>query len=323
MTAPVPRLSPLDARIVGALQVDGRASWRSIAEVLDRPERTVTRRGRALLDSGVVTVSGLSVKGEGLLLRGRCAPGTARLTGAALAARGDTVFTYLLTGSADCVAEVYCEPRDLAGLTLEGLPSTAGLLSCTCSPVLRYYRTVAEWRADLLTDEEATELTRRRGPVPPTELHGTWELTTEDEGILRALAEDGRRTCEELARYVGVSEPTARRRLESLRQDGRTYIRAVVDPAVLGLPVEAMLWIRTPPQTVDTVGAALVASPYVRYACALMGEYQLLADVVAPGLVALHDFTTSGAWPAMVDSLESSLVVAALKRSGVRTAATG
>jgi hypothetical protein len=41
-------LDPRERRIVVALQLDGRSSWRRIAEVLDEPERTVARRGGEL-----------------------------------------------------------------------------------------------------------------------------------------------------------------------------------------------------------------------------------------------------------------------------------
>ena len=50
-------LDALDRQIAVALQVNGRALWRAIARCLDAPERTVTRRGQAMLDSGVVKVS--------------------------------------------------------------------------------------------------------------------------------------------------------------------------------------------------------------------------------------------------------------------------
>ncbi|MFC3454901.1 Lrp/AsnC family transcriptional regulator [Amycolatopsis speibonae] len=59
------------------------------------------------------------------------------------------------------------------------------------------------------------------------------ELTPDERALVRALREDGRRTHEELARLAGVSESTARRRVESLRRSGAMYIRAVVEPASL------------------------------------------------------------------------------------------
>jgi DNA-binding Lrp family transcriptional regulator len=51
------RLDDLDRQIAVALQVNGRLSWRAIGRALDVPERTVTRRGQAMLDNGTVRVS--------------------------------------------------------------------------------------------------------------------------------------------------------------------------------------------------------------------------------------------------------------------------
>src|SRR5262245_65614329 len=45
-------LSELDRRIVAALQIDPRASWRWLAEIVDSSESTVARRARALASAG-------------------------------------------------------------------------------------------------------------------------------------------------------------------------------------------------------------------------------------------------------------------------------
>lgn len=58
--APVEPLDELDKRVVGALQVDDRASWRRIADVIGAPERTVARRGARLLSTGSVVVNGFA-----------------------------------------------------------------------------------------------------------------------------------------------------------------------------------------------------------------------------------------------------------------------
>ena len=132
-----------------------------------------------------------------------------------------------------------------------------------------------------------------------------------------ALAEDGRRTHEELGRIAGISEATARRRVERMRQAGRVLVRAVVEPEALGLPVEAMLWIRTRPQLVEQTRRALLPSPLVRYVAATTGEYQICADVTLPDRAALYEFVTAGDWLSGVISIEPFIVVSALKRSGV------
>ncbi|MER7185249.1 Lrp/AsnC family transcriptional regulator, partial [Streptomyces hyaluromycini] len=71
---PVPQMDPLDLRVIAALQVNGRASWRSVAQALGEGERTVARRGTRLLESGLVRVVGLENFAETVVVRLRCRP---------------------------------------------------------------------------------------------------------------------------------------------------------------------------------------------------------------------------------------------------------
>ncbi|WP_344986430.1 AsnC family transcriptional regulator [Streptomyces violaceus] len=64
----------LDRRIISALQIDGRASWHRIATALGEPERTVVRRGTRLLDSGLVRIGAMVVRGRSTVIGVRCAP---------------------------------------------------------------------------------------------------------------------------------------------------------------------------------------------------------------------------------------------------------
>lgn len=316
MVSALPVLNPLDRRIVAALQVDGRASWRQVAEVLDEPERTVTRRGNRLLSDRVVRVIGKHVRGAGVIVRARSAPGMLRVGAQAWAARSDSTFVYLLTGVAGAVAELYCPPARMTQLIVDELPGTPGVTWCAASPVLHYYKTVHDWHPAILTDDEIATL--RVGAVPRTPpSNDDTRLTATDQALLRALADDGRLTYDELGRVARVSESTARRRVDALRESGQVYIRAVVDPAVLGLPVHALMWLRTSPAAVTEIGEELARSPYVRYACGLLGEFQLLVEVAMPSLEALQDFVTTSAWSVRVHSMETSLVIDRLKSSQV------
>ncbi|MBN9620070.1 MAG: Lrp/AsnC family transcriptional regulator [Actinobacteria bacterium] len=311
-----PRFDELDQRITAALQIDGRAAWRTIASALGEQERTVARRGAQLLESGVVRVTGLARRGDALLVRVRCARGTARMAARALAARPDTTYSYLLTGPVDCVAELVCPAATLNVLLLDELPATPGVKSCESLPILRYFRTLHEWHPAVLSEEEAAALGAVPMVTPPPSSPGDSGTPT-DRAILRALREDGRVTHDELARLAGVSSSTARRRVEAMRADGTLLVRAVVNPAQLGLAVHALLWIRTPPTAVESTGAALLESPNVRYAAAISGTYQIVAEVAVPDRAALHAFITRGPWLEHVDTIESALVMQALKSSGV------
>ncbi|WP_200302102.1 Lrp/AsnC family transcriptional regulator [Streptomyces adelaidensis] len=321
-----PVTDSLDRRIISALQIDGRAAWHRIAAALGEPERTVVRRGTRLLESGLVRIGAMAMRGRSVVVGVRCAPGRARVTATALARRPDCVFAHVLTGTPDCVAELRCPRERLAGLVLDELAGLPGVTETRTLPVLRHVRTIREWHAGLLTDAEIAALKggadpsdtaspQVTDPLPPADISP--ELSRADRLLLHALAEDGRRTYDELARVAGVSEATARRRLGTLRREGRVRIRAVIEPAVLGLPVEAVLWARTSPAEVDSVTAALTESAHVRYASFVTGERQLLILTAFPDETALHDFVTRSPWLRAVASLDVSLVLTTLKRGGM------
>ncbi len=310
------RLDELDQRIVAALQIDGRASWRSVAGVLGEAERTVARRGSRLVSTGTVAVRGFALRGEMVVLRLHCAPSALRVAATTLARRSDTTFTYLVTGAADCAAEISCPAHRLAALVLDELPGTPGLVSSSTNPVLRYFRGVHEWQPGILTSDEVADLTEYA--LDKYAWTNSDQPRNQEERALAALlAEDGRRTNEELAVLTRTSEPTVRRRIDTMRREGRLLVRAVVDPARLGLPVEALLWMKMSPQLVDVVGESLLDSQYVRYAAAIAGEYQLLVHVAITDTPALHEFITTAPWAEHVDMVEMSVIVAAPKRTGV------
>ncbi|GAB3207721.1 Lrp/AsnC family transcriptional regulator [Marinactinospora thermotolerans] len=310
----------LDRRITAALQVNGRASWRRIASVLGEPERSVARRGNRLLERRLITVIGLCVTGDPVIVRTRHASGGLRMGGTALARRPDTTFSYAVTGTVDCVTELFCAPRRLLAVTVDELPGLPGVVGVETLPVLRYYRTVHEWFPGILAPEEVAELCDVAPAPSSAETPMVEELSDADQAILRALSNNGRLTHEALGRLAGVSEPTARRRVEWLRSSGLVHLRAVVEPALLGLPVEALLWITTAPHAVDRVGRALLESDWVRYAAALMGEYQLLCHVAAPSKADLYEFITAGEWAREATVVDTALVVGPFKRSGVLVA---
>jgi DNA-binding Lrp family transcriptional regulator len=312
----------LDRRIVGALHVDGRASWHRIAQVLGEQERTVTRRGTELIRSGRVRITGFVLRAEGVIVGLRCGPGQARLAATALARREDSVFTHVLTGSTDCVAEISCPPDRLASLVMDELPATPGVVESRTQPVLRYVRTAHEWHPGLINDEERRALEDSAAIPRVRHFGGATDLPRADQLLLRALAHDARRTYEELARLTGMSEATARRHLDRLRREGRVLIRAVVAPWRVGLPVEAMLWVRARPGDVDAVADGLRHSPFVRYASRLAGDCQFLVDVTLPGREALDEFVSGAAWARKVQSVETSLVLTTFKRSGLLQSTT-
>lgn len=315
MPTPSATLDTLDLRIVNALQIDGRAPWRKIAAVLGQPERSVARRGSELLARGLVSVIGMRPRGSQAVLRLQCQPGMNAITAQALAQRKDTTFSYVMTGGADVVAELMTDSAQFAHALGNEIQATPGLVRAISLPALHYFRTIRGWTANALSETEVAAL--RTELTSDTQPDYDQTLSPHDDALIEVLVEDGRAPLEAIARRIGVSESTAARRLEYLLRQRLVVIRALIEPRLVGLPAEAMLWITTSPSKVERVGQALAALPEVRYAVAVAGAHQIVADVTVKNNQALYSFMTDGQWARDTHSVEMSLMVNALKRGGL------
>jgi len=294
--------------------VDGRASWRRIAEVLEVSVSTVTRRGMALLNSGAVRVVALPPTTTTAILEITTTPQRVDAVARELAARADTIFVYVLGAPARIVVEAH-QPSDgaLARAVLDEIPAVEGVTGVSASPILDYYRTLSSWMPGQLSPTETAALNDAFGRQPPVAMP---KLADADQRIQDILEADGRAAVTDIAAAVGQSEASIRRRLAGLIGT-RIDVRAVVSPTLLGLDVSAFLWVQTTPAAVPKIAEDLAASPFVRYAAMTMGEHQLVVDVAVATLEDFRRFVTEGPWTSAVASIRSSAVLAAYKRSGV------
>ncbi|MSQ12307.1 MAG: Lrp/AsnC family transcriptional regulator [Dehalococcoidia bacterium] len=78
-----------------------------------------------------------------------------------------------------------------------------------------------------------------------------------DRKIVAILQADGRASNAKIAREVGVSEGTIRRRLKRLVQQGLITVTAIVEPNKLGYQTEALIGVQVDPNSIDSVVAEL------------------------------------------------------------------
>ncbi|WP_329494818.1 Lrp/AsnC family transcriptional regulator [Kitasatospora herbaricolor] len=126
-----------------------------------------------------------------------------------------------------------------------------------------------------------------------------------------------------LATAVGAPESTVRRRLHRLAAGGLLRTHATVDPRLLGLAVDANLWIDVPPGRLAEVGEALAAHPQVHGVFATSGPCKLLTTVFCPDHGGLYRFTTGTLGPLGVTRAETAVVRRAVKRAGVLLSTPG
>jgi Lrp/AsnC family leucine-responsive transcriptional regulator len=149
----------------------------------------------------------------------------------------------------------------------------------------------------------------------------TTALDAIDRRMLHELQRDGRISVVALAERVGLSPTPCARRLARLEQSGViARYAAILDPARIGLALQAFVLVSLASHAEETVAAfqrALAARPEVLAAYAVSGEMDYLLHVVAADMESFADF-------AMRDLLRmpgvrgtrSSFVLAALKPPG-------
>ena len=96
-----------------------------------------------------------------------------------------------------------------------------------------------------------------------------------DRKIIELLQINGRASNARIARDVGVSEGTVRRRLRRLVQDEIIRVVAVPDPEKMGLNTVALIGIQADPDKLDDVAERLAALPETQYVSLTTGSFDL------------------------------------------------
>ncbi len=100
-----------------------------------------------------------------------------------------------------------------------------------------------------------------------------------DRRIVAILQADGRASNAKIAREVGVSEGTIRRRLKRLIQQGLITVTAVVEPAKLGFQTEALIGVQVDPNRLDAAATDLSKFREVSQVSIATGAFDLFAWV--------------------------------------------
>jgi Lrp/AsnC family transcriptional regulator for asnA, asnC and gidA len=96
-----------------------------------------------------------------------------------------------------------------------------------------------------------------------------------DRKIIGLLQVDGRASNAKIAREVGVSEGTVRRRLRRLIQDDVVKVIAVPNLEKMGYATTALIGLQTGPGKSDTVAEALARLEEVHYVAITTGAYDI------------------------------------------------
>ncbi len=111
-----------------------------------------------------------------------------------------------------------------------------------------------------------------------------------DRAIISLLQDDARQSNAAIARVIGVSEATIRRRIRIMVDDGVVAIQAVLNPAKFGLSTSAMIGIDVQPDHLDKVAEALNVRKEVGFLGICTGRYDILVWTLVESLDQLREF---------------------------------
>jgi DNA-binding Lrp family transcriptional regulator len=318
-----PFLDEVDRGLVHALQIDGRAPMRTIAEVLGVSDQTVARRYHRLRGSGAMRVLGLPDAHRfghlEWIMRVRCTPDTASAVAGVLARRDDTSWVSLTAGGTEIVCLMRAPHRaEGASFLLQKLPRTPRVVDVSAHHILHtFFGGPSGWRGktQALTPDQIMQLEPRLPEPPPRGVRV--EMREGDDALFATLAADGRAGYQELSAATGWSESTVRRRLEHLREMRALFFDVEIDAALLGYEVQVMIWLAVPPAEMTAVAEELSHHAEIVFTAATSGRSNLVAIAVCRDFDAFYDYLSAriGALRT-VSHVETAPVLLAVKRAG-------
>ncbi|MEU9866058.1 Lrp/AsnC family transcriptional regulator [Streptomyces sp. NPDC047971] len=287
--------SELDLALIDALQAAPRAPWSRIGRALGVDPTTAARRWERLRASGLAWITAYHSAGTTAVayVEVRCRPGCLEEVSAAAAALPWVFSVDETAGDFDLFLSVAAPDLPALGRSVDrvigGLP---GVRSTRTRLSITLYGEGRDWRMRAMEPAERAALStspRTRGRV----VHDTRaydRLSPEDRALIAALGGDGRLGYTELGAMTGMSEHTARRRVQRMTREGAITIRCDLAHPLAGLPTMVVYRARVPHPHLEATGSALARMDQVRMCVSVSGPHNLLVLVWLHGLDGIDPF---------------------------------
>ena len=116
------------------------------------------------------------------------------------------------------------------------------------------------------------------------------EVDELDRRMIQLLQRNGRASNARVAREVGVSEGTVRRRLKRLLEEDIIKVVAFPDPEMFGYGTEALVGVQVDPDKTNEVAASLSVLQETSWVSVTTGAFDIFTWVTLPSSVELGTF---------------------------------
>jgi len=111
-----------------------------------------------------------------------------------------------------------------------------------------------------------------------------------NQKLVQELQRNGRQSYTELAKMLGVSEGTIRKRVKDLQKHGVIKIAAVVNPYKVGYNFMSIMAMQIKMSDLQQVGKMLAQKPNVYYVAFVTGRYDLIVMIMSRTPQELSEF---------------------------------
>lgn len=304
-----------DLALVEALQRDPRAPWTTVAAVVGTNAVTASRRWERLRATGAAWVTGAPGPGSQhaqllAYVDVTCLPSEKSRVAQELAHDSHALSVDITAGGRDLLLTVAAvDLITLGRYLLERLDRVPGVTGTRARIATRLYAEGSTWRLGVLPAGGATGAS-----LPVTRPAVLDEV---DRELMSALGVDGRASYAALAKVAGISQPTARRRVDRLVSSGAVLLRTDVAAPLAGLPVMVVLSADAPAVRLSDAAARLGRLPQVRLSATLAGTPSLLLTAWLSSLEEVHRFEQNLLHRVPdVEVVDRLVVLRAVKRMG-------
>jgi Lrp/AsnC family transcriptional regulator, regulator for asnA, asnC and gidA len=120
-----------------------------------------------------------------------------------------------------------------------------------------------------------------------------YKIDNIDLQIANLLVEDGRMSSAEVARRIGgISERSARYRIDRLIREGVISVNAIANPRAVGLTVVADVWLEVESDMIHSVADQMTQYECVTYVAYAIGETDVSVQVVGRDTNEIYRFVT-------------------------------
>jgi DNA-binding Lrp family transcriptional regulator len=240
-------VSESDLEIIHALQLAPRASWERLSSVLGADPVTLRRHWQRLTDEGLARItahSSVPLSNDNVITRVQisCPLMDATQIAETVALDANVFTVHLSSGSHPVVLMVAARNLEhLATYLTERLGHIPGVASIRSHILTSLLMDSSSWNLRVLSNRARAELIAER---PQASTRTAFFPTELDAQISEILVMDGRASYADIARKLGVSPSTARRRTEELLATRSITLRCDIARHLLGWTVTAYVHAR-------------------------------------------------------------------------------